>query len=122
MASHRGRGLLAALVLAAFSLHALIPQGFMPGGGRLSLQICPDGFPAQLLAAGASHHHHGGSPSHTDHCDFGCAGCGGPITSVPPPDTTALGREAPAVDMPSVAAAVGLVHLPQPRAPPGRMS
>jgi len=118
MASHRGRGLLAALVLAAFSLHALIPRGFMPGGGRLSLQICPDGFPAQLLAGGARYHHHGGSPSHTDHCDFGCAGPGGPITSVSLLDTTALCRDAPGRDVLSLVPAVRLVHLPQPRGPP----
>jgi len=117
MASHRGRRLVAALVLAAFGLHALIPQGFMPGGGRLSLQICPAGFPALLLTGGARHHH-GGSPSHTDHCDFGYAGSGGPIASVAPLGATALCRDAPGRDALSLVPAVRLVHLPQPRGPP----
>jgi hypothetical protein len=118
MTWHRGRGLLAALVLAAFGLHALIPEGFMPGGGRLSIQICPDGFPTQLLNEGARHHH-GSNPTHADRCAFGCAGSSGPITSVAHLGVTALSRDAPAVDIPSVAVAVCLVHLPQPRAPPG---
>jgi hypothetical protein len=118
MASHRGRGLLAALVLAAVGLHALIPQGYMPGGGRLSIQICPDGFPARLLTEGARHHHHGSSPSHTDHCVFGSAGSGGPITSVSPLVALAPSRDTLAVDALSVTLVVRLVHLPQPRGPP----
>lgn len=117
MTSHRGRGLLAALILAAFGLHALMPEGFMPGGGGLSIQICPDGFPTQLLSEGARHHH-GGSPSHTDHCAFGCTGSGGPITSVARLGATAPARDAPAVNALSVVLAVRLVHLPQPRGPP----
>jgi hypothetical protein len=117
IASHRGRGLVAALVLAAFGVHALIPQGFMPGGGRLSIRICPDGFPGQLLG-GAARHHQGGSPSHTDHCAFGSAGSGGPPASLSPLAATMLPRDAPAVDELCVAPAVRLVHLPLPRGPP----
>jgi hypothetical protein len=117
IASHRGRGLVAALILASFGVHALVPEGFMPGGGGLSIQICPDGFPGQLLSASARHHH-GGRLSHTDHCAFGSAGSGGPQTSLSPLAGTALARDAPAVDAFSPAAAVRLVHLPQPRGPP----
>jgi hypothetical protein len=121
MTWHRERGLLAALVLAAFGLHALIPEGFMPGGGRLSLQICPDGFPSQLLSDDARHHH-GSNPRHAVRCAFGCAGSGGPITSLARLCVMALSRDAPAVDKLSDAIAVCLVHLPQPRAPPGRLT
>jgi hypothetical protein len=116
-ASHRGRGLVAALVLAAFGVHALIPEGFMPGGGRLSMQICPDGFPGQLLTGGARHHR-GGGASHTDRCAFGSTGPGGPLTSLSPLTATAPARDAPAVDVLSLAPAVRLVHLPQARGPP----
>ena len=117
IASHRGRGLVTALVLAAFGVHALIPAGFMPGGGGFSIQICPDGFPGQLLT-GSAHHRHGGSPSHTDHCAFGSAGAGGPLSSLSPLADAALARDAPAVDVLSLPPAVRLVHLPQPRGPP----
>jgi hypothetical protein len=118
---HRGRELVAALILAAFGVHALIPEGFMPGDGPLSIRICPDGFPAQLLDHGA-HHHHGGSPAHTDRCAFGSAGPGGPLTSLAPLADASTARDAPAVDLLSLAVAVRLVHLPQPRAPPGRLT
>ena len=117
IASHRGRGLVAVLVLAAFGVHALIPDGFMPGGGRLSIQICPDGFPGQLVTSGASHHHGGNAP-HTDHCAFGSTGPGGPLASLSSLAASTLARDVPAVDVLSPDAAVRLVHLPQPRGPP----
>jgi len=54
--------LISALLLALVT-RALIPAGFMPATDRpLSFQICPDGFPAQLLAGSQdphAHHHHG---------------------------------------------------------------
>jgi hypothetical protein len=115
-ASHRGRGLIAALILAAFGVHALVPEGFMPGGG-LSAQICPDGFPDQLLSGGARHHH-GGGPSHSDHCAFGSAGSGGPLPQLSTLAHSLIVRDMPAEDVLSVAAYVRLVHLPQARAPP----
>jgi hypothetical protein len=119
---HRGRGrVVAALIVAAFGVHALIPAGFMPGGTLLSIRICPDGFPGQLLTHGA-HHTHGGSPAHTDHCAFGSAGTVGPLTSLSPLADASAARHAAAVDVLPIAAAVRLVHLPQPRAPPGRLS
>ncbi len=42
---------IASLVLAAFALRALVPAGFMLASGHpLTVIICPDGFPAQLLS------------------------------------------------------------------------
>jgi len=117
----RGRGLIAALIVATFGVHALIPAGFMPGGAPLSIRICPDGFPGQLLTH-LKHHTHGGSPAHTEHCAFGGAGTVGPLTCLSPLAEASAARHAAAVDVLSVAAAVRLVHLPQPRAPPGRLS
>ncbi len=44
---------IAIFVLAAFALRALIPAGFMLAEGLpLTVVICPDGFPAQLLSPG----------------------------------------------------------------------
>jgi hypothetical protein len=82
-------------LLVALVVRALIPAGFMPAADRpFSFQICPDGFPAALLAqepgapapAGpdalatappikaaatpVGHHHHVGGPlSHARHYD-----------------------------------------------------
>jgi hypothetical protein len=121
---HRGRELVTALILAAFGVHALIPAGFMPGGGALAVQICPEGLPAQLLAGGGASHHHRGSPggAHTDHCAFGCAGAGGPLPQLSPLAAITLISRVPPVGTTAAAPAVRLVHLPQPRAPPGRLS
>jgi hypothetical protein len=109
------RELIAALMLAAFAVRALVPEGFMPArDGSLAVEICPEGFPTQLLPHAA--HHHGGS--HADHCAFGCAGAGGPLTSPAPIADPSPAWRSPARQLPSVAVAVRLVHLPQPRAPP----
>jgi hypothetical protein len=51
---------LVSILLTALVVRALVPVGFMPSSDRpFTLQICPDGFPAQLLHG--SHHHHGAS-------------------------------------------------------------
>lgn len=57
--------IISALLIALF-VRALIPAGFMPAMDRpLSFQICPDGYPAQLLRQGMpsahTHHHHDGA-------------------------------------------------------------
>jgi hypothetical protein len=115
--SRHGRELVAVLILAAFGMHALVPEGFMPGGGRLSIEICPDGFPTYLLAHGA-HHHHGGSPAHAEHCAFATAGSGGPLPQFSAFADAAVIQHVAAMDVLSVATTVHPVHLPQPRAPP----
>lgn len=44
---------MASIMLVAFALRALIPPGFMPASDRaFSFEICPEGFPADLLANG----------------------------------------------------------------------
>jgi hypothetical protein len=114
---HRGRGLVAALALAAFGVHALIPEGFMPGGGPLSIRICPDGFPTELLSHDARHHHDG-NPAHHERCVFGSAGPGGPLASFSALADASAASQAVATDGLSVALGIRLVYLPQPRAPP----
>ena len=115
---NRGRQLLAALMLAAFAVRALVPTGFMPAsGGAFSIEICPEGFSAQLLRHGG-HHPPGGSPTHTEHCVFGSAGASGPVRQLAAPGDVALLQHTPAARCIAAATAVRLVHLPQARGPP----
>src|SRR5688572_28839008 len=67
-----GRWIISAL-LVALCVRALVPVGFMPSTDRpFSFQICPDGFPAELLQrADASHAGHHGH--HADGADSGAA-------------------------------------------------
>jgi hypothetical protein len=109
--------LLAGLMLAAFAVRALIPQGFMPShAAPLSLEICPDGLPAQLLAHGV-HRHPGGHP-HSEHCVFGSTAGYGPVTQLTSPGLLSFGLQAPLPSAPAAAIPIRLVHLPQARGPP----
>jgi hypothetical protein len=115
------RKLIAGVMLLAFALRALVPQGFMPSNDRpFTVEICPEGFPAELLMLGGHHHHHGGHQSQTEHCVFGTACASGPpsqlalLTHSSPAE---LVRAAPVVPD---AAVVRLVYLPQLRGPPSQ--
>jgi hypothetical protein len=120
--ARNGQTLLAGIMLAAFAARALVPAGFMPAADQpFSIEICWEGFPAALLAHGA-HHHHPGSPPHTEHCVFGNACSAGPIPHLSLPGDHSIARRLEPVEFASTAQAVRLVHLPQPRAPPGRLS
>jgi hypothetical protein len=118
------------LMLVAFAARALIPPGFMPESGRpFSVEICWEDFPADMLVHGmrmdmgsAAVHHQPGRPSHSEHCVFGTACSAGPIPHLPLPNDISPARQLRAVDLVSAARTVRLVHLPQPRAPPGRLS
>jgi hypothetical protein len=136
------------VMLVTFALRALIPAGYMPASDRLfSLQICWEGYPAGLLAhaesaradsmamdsgmegmpadsmpAQGAHHHHPGIPSGNEHCVFGTACSAGPIFHLPVLGAISPSRQLFARASVSIAGAVNLVHLPQPRAPPGRLS
>jgi hypothetical protein len=112
------RLLIASVMLLAFTVRALVPQGFMPASDRpFSVEVCPEGFPTQLLAH-YGHHHHEGGHSYTEHCVFGTACAGGPPSQAPSltgTRTIELARVAPAVSAPI---GVQLVYLPQARGPP----
>jgi hypothetical protein len=111
------RELIAALMLAAFAVRTLVPAGFMPArDGSLALEICPDGFPAQLLHHAA--HHHSGGHAHTDHCVFGGASAGAPVPHFPGLTALSVGRFAPGERWAAPTGAVRLVYLPQARGPP----
>jgi hypothetical protein len=76
--------LIVGALLVAYAARALLPAGYMPAVDHgLSVQICPDGFPAQLLhhtmdhgqgvhGSGGGTHHHGSS--HSEQCAFAAAG------------------------------------------------
>jgi len=138
---------MASIMLAGFASRAIIPPGYMPATDRpFSFEICWEGFPAAMLAHGGpadagssamdgmdmgsmSHgghlhtqHHHSGSPSHSEHCVFGTACSAGPISQLPLLSDISSARQLHAFAFVSIARAVRLVHLPQPRAPPGRLS
>lgn len=137
---------MASIMLVAFASRVLIPPGFMPASGRpFSIEICWEGLPADMLAhvepshADSMHrdlegdsmshrgpqqgpHHHHGSPSQSEHCVFGTACSAGPIPYLPPPSDFSCAQQLRAVAFASIAVAVRVVHLPQPRAPPSRLS
>jgi len=92
---------LISMVLMALAVRALVPAGFMPATDRpFSFEICPDGFPAQLLHQGGEvthHHHHAqddgstqsptpGSHDHgaarAEHCVFAAAASVGPAPQI----------------------------------------
>ncbi|HTT00617.1 MAG TPA: hypothetical protein VMG11_00900 [Steroidobacteraceae bacterium] len=115
---HRGkarRAGLAGAVLLALALRALVPPGFMPSSEQpFSIEICPDGFPAQLLA---HHHHHGVSDSLGTHCVFAvCAH--GLLTQGWPLSQIALIRLIVSAPPIVTVRVIRLVHLPYPRGPP----
>lgn len=109
--------LIVTLTLLAFSLRALIPQGFMPASDQpLSVQICPDGFPTQLLTHAA--HHHSGGHWQTEHCVFGSACAAGPAPHLPSLSYISFARYVPVSRYILTVAVVQVVYLPQPRGPP----
>ena len=109
--------LIAGILLFAFVARALVPQGFMPASDvPFSIEICPEGFPAQLLVH-AGHHHHS-SNWHSEHCVFGSSCASGPVSHFPSPVAITLIGYVSAALFASAAIAVRLVHLPKARGPP----
>jgi hypothetical protein len=107
-------------LLPVLGLQLLIPAGFMPASDApLSLEICPEGFPAWLLPHAAHHHHHGGGEhGGGGHCAFGAAGGSGPPSAQAPhpvtPDPVLLAARSGGAPI----SPVRLVHLPEARGPP----
>lgn len=118
----------------AMAVRALIPAGFMPSADRpFTLEICPDGFPAQLLSSHASHTMHAGMAMHGDdaakhdgsdraaraeHCVFAA------VASVAPPPplavllTPLLSEAAPPADSYRSLIELTRYRVQQPRGPP----
>ncbi len=161
------RTVIAGIMLVAFLSRGLIPPGFMPAGGRpLSLEICWEGLPAEMLAhnepsrsepmdmgmdsmsmdsmpadsmAPASSHasagdaslsrnlplhagHHSKGTPQGEHCVFGTACSAGPTPHLPLAGDFSSTITLRAAAFASMAVDVRVVHLPQSRAPPGRLS
>ena len=115
--SHRAsRLLIAGVILFAFAVRSIIPQGFMPSSAQpFSVEICPEGFPAQLLAG---HQHHGKDHLHIDHCVFCTASVSGPPPYSSVLTGISLSALAPVVSSVPGAIVVRLVYLPHSRGPP----
>lgn len=128
---------LLSVLLVVLCVRALVPAGFMPSADKpFSFQICPDGFPTQLLhsaqTAHAAHHHHDGAQSIADdqqpsphqhspraeHCVFAAAAGIGPNPQVALLLTPLEHQAAPQLD-PEIALPELTRHrVQQPRAPP----
>jgi hypothetical protein len=128
LASQRSRKLIVSILLVALALRALVPVGFMPASDRpFALEICPDGFPPQLLHYGMFHghgmHHFGGaSHSHdagrSEHCVFAAVASAGPATH-PLIVHLPLGPSlVPLFDTAGSAFRTPRFRIQQPRAPP----
>jgi hypothetical protein len=114
-----------------------LPAGMLAQLGRahadsMGMESMGMDMPADSMAANPGHStshgglpqgpHHHGSPSQSDHCVFGSACSAGPIPHQPLPSEFSSTRQPRAAAVASIAADVHLVHLPQPRAPPLRLS
>jgi Protein of unknown function (DUF2946) len=120
------RKLIAGILLIALAFRALVPAGFMPASDQpFSLEICPDGFPPQLLHYGTHHGpgvHHAASHSHnsarSEHCVFAAVAGAGPgmaVNGVLAPLDSFL---APLFDTAPFALRTQRFRIQQPRAPP----
>lgn len=124
------------ILLMTLVVRALIPVGFMPSAEHpFTVQICPDGFPPQLLGHEyGSHHHHGAGhehtsrdspvgphqhdPSRSEHCAFALAAGMGPAPDAFAGVAPFEPSTAPWLPLPPPYAEVRRFRIPQPRAPP----
>jgi hypothetical protein len=120
------RKLIAGILLIALAFRALVPAGFMPAPDQpFSLEICPEGFPPQLLHYGADHRpgvHHAASHSHnsarSEHCVFAAVAGAGPSTHVNGVSAPLDSILAPLFDSAAFALRTERFRVQQPRAPP----
>ena len=110
-----------ALALLGFALRTLIPIGFEPAQGSLSIVLCHEGFPAGFFShrrrTAPQTHGEGGSRR-----DAHCAYCNG-TSPAPAFSLASLVRTAPVAIgvvsfLESSAPSVRLAHVPQARGPP----
>jgi hypothetical protein len=105
-------------MLLAFTVRAFIPHGYMPAMNRpFSFQICPDGFPAQLLRD-IGLPLHGDGASHAARCVFGMACAPGPPLQPVWPTEPARAEIGPVLRLDASIRVVRLVYLPHARGPP----
>jgi hypothetical protein len=135
------RRMIISLLLVAIVVRALVPAGFMPSPDRpFTLQICPDGFPAQLLhhaadmepgfAQSGEHmahgahgsHEHGGQHEHgtarAEHCVFTALAAVAPPPQIAVLLTTLAGQAIPLSPAASPVFESARYRIQQPRGPP----
>lgn len=122
------RKLIASTLLIALAFRALVPAGFMPAPNHVfSLEICPEGFPPQLLHHGMDHgrgvHHSGVTPhSHnsarSEHCVFAAVAGAGPTTYAHDVYAPLDSYLAPLFDTAHFTLRTQRFRIQQPRAPP----
>jgi hypothetical protein len=128
LASQGSRKLIAGILLIALACRALVPAGFMPAPDHaFSLEICPDGFPTQLLhyvpAHGHGMHHSGGAShphgaSRSEHCVFAAVASAGPATHTLVVHLPLDNSLPPLFDAARSAFRTPRFRIQQPRAPP----
>jgi hypothetical protein len=106
------------LALLGFALRALIPLGFEPAPGALSLVLCHEGFPAGFFSHGPRHAHGAVGSRRHGHCAY----CNG-TSPAPAFSIVSLVRTAPVAIgvvsfLESSTPSVRLAHVPQARGPP----
>jgi hypothetical protein len=128
LSRRRRHQLIAGILLIALAFRALVPTGFMPATGQVfTLEICPDGFPPQLLHRAmdhehGAHHSHGTSHHHDtlrcEHCGFAAVAGAGPTANslimLVPLESTLT----PLLDTARPAYQAQRFLVQQPRAPP----
>jgi hypothetical protein len=128
LARQGSRKLIAGILLVALVFRALVPAGFMPVPDHpLSLEICPEGFPPQLLHHGMDHGpgmHHSGAASHShnsarsEHCVFAAVAGTGLATHAHGVHAPLDRSLAPLFDIAPFALRTQRFRIQQPRAPP----
>jgi hypothetical protein len=128
LASQGSRRFIASILFVALALRALVPVGFMPAADRpFALEICPDGFPPQLLHYGMSHGHgmhHPGGASHfhdagrSEHCVFAAVAGAGPATHALVVHLPLSSSLVPLFDTAGSVFPTPRFRIQQPRAPP----
>lgn len=99
-------------------MDSVVAPSIAPDSIRDSMQREPVGDSMSRRGPPQGEHHH----SHNEHCVFGTACSAAPIPYLPLPSALLFALQLRPVAFLAIAGAVRLVHLPQPRAPPGRLS
>jgi hypothetical protein len=128
LARQGSRKLIVSILLIALAFRALVPAGFMPASDHpFSLEICPEGFPPQLLhhamdhgsgvhhSSGASHSH---NPARSEHCIFAALAGAGPASHAQGVHAPLDSSLAPLSDIARFALRTQRFRIQQPRAPP----
>ncbi len=90
--------------------------------GAMDMDSMPMGDPSSQRPLSQQRAHHPGSPSQGEHCVFGTACAAGPASHLPAPSDFHSAQPLRTAAFASIDAGVHVVHLPQPRAPPGRLT